>query len=478
MTVTETLPSRMLFSVTTDVATAEKAFHITMSSYQHTSEPRSFFSPDQEPTLDQSLGIRHIGGLDNFSIPHPASLIVGDSSDAGAATGGSGPSGYFLGSDIRAAYYTAGLAKGATALTGSGQSVALLELGGYYTPDLTAYFTNTKQTNGVTVTNVLVGSGAMCTAACNDVEQVLDIEQAISMAPGLSSVRVYIGTSSPLNDSAIFAKMASDNLSKQLACSWGWSPADPTTDDPYFKQFATQGQNLFVAAGDNGAYTTTSVNVYPADDIYVTAVGGTVLTTAGAGGAWSSETAWTKSGGGISPNKIAIPTWQPTAVITTANKASKTYRNIPDVAMEANTDNYVCYSTSVTSGSTTVWVPVCTGATVTAKVGTASVSVTGTSYGGTSYAAPRWAAFLALVNQQAIADKYATVGFINPALYLIGEGKTAITGYTYAGAFHDITSGNNGTYSTETGYDLVTGWGSPIGYGTYSLIAQLLGYLK
>jgi kumamolisin len=481
MKVTDTLPTRMLFSVSTDVATVEKAFHVTMSSYQHPSEPRSFYSPDQEPTVDPSLGIRHIGGLDNFSIAHPAGLRegVGDDSVAGAATGGTGPNGYFLGSDIRAAYYTAGLAKGATALTGTGQSVGLFELGGYNPADVTKYFTNAKQTNSVTITNISIPSttAATCTS-CGDVEQVLDIEQAISMAPGLSSVRVYVGTSSPLNDSSIFAKMASDNISKQLACSWGWSPADPTSDDPYFKEFAVQGQNLFVAAGDNGAYTTTSVNVYPADDMYVTSVGGTVLTTASAGGAWSAETAWSKSGGGISPNKIAIPSWQPTAIITTADKASKTYRNVPDVAAEANTDNYVCYTTSVTVGTTTAWPSVCTGSSVTNTAGKTSVTTTGSAYGGTSYAAPRWAAFLALVNQQAVADKYTTVGFINPALYLIGEGKTAITGYTYAGAFHDITSGSNGTYSTETGYDLVTGWGSPIGYGTYSLIAQLLGYLK
>ena len=191
------------------------------------------------------------------------------------------------------------------------------------------------------------------------------------MAPGLASVRVYVSTTS---DVKIFNKMATDNISKSLSCSWGWSPADPTSDDPIFKEFAAQGQNLFVASGDSGAFNSKSSYVYPADDAYVVSVGGTDLTTKSAGGAWASETAWSDSGGGISPNKIAIPSYQTTSgVITTTNKGSKTYRNSPDVAAEANTDNYICYNGTCAGG-----------------------------WGGTSFAAPRWAAYLALVNQQAV----------------------------------------------------------------------------
>ncbi len=136
-------------------------------------------------------------------------------------------------------------------------------------------------------------------------------------------MRVYVSDTS---DVSIFNKMATDNISKSLSCSWGWSPADPSSDDPIFKEFAAQGQNLFVASGDSGAYGTRSRYVYPADDAYVTSVGGTDLTTASAGGAWKSETAWADSGGGISPNNIAIPSYQTSSgVITTANKGSKTF---------------------------------------------------------------------------------------------------------------------------------------------------------
>ncbi len=420
--VTETFANRLVVNVTGTVENIEKAFNVTMGQYQHPTENRTFFAPDREPSANLSFPLWHVSGLDNYSIPHPASLLHAEGAQAGGTqshTTGSGPSGYFIGSDFRHAYY------GGTALTGSGQSVGLLEFAGYNEADVTKYFSQVGQTLSVSVVGVSTdGSSLSCTGSCDDTEQVLDIEVAISMAPGMSQVRVYVSDTS---DTSIFARMASDNDAKSLSCSWGWSPADPSSDDPYFKEFSAQGQNLFVASGDSGAYRTRSSDVYPADDAYITSVGGTDLTTNGAGGSWKSETAWSDSGGGISPNKIAIPTWQQTSgVITTANKGSKTYRNSPDVAAEGNTDNYICYDGTCAGG-----------------------------WGGTSFAAPRWAGYLALVNQQAVANGLATPGFINPTLYSIGLGSSHATN------FHDITSGSNGTYSCETGYDLVTGWGSP-----------------
>jgi xanthomonalisin len=70
-----------------------------------------------------------------------------------------------------------------------------------------------------------------------------------------------------------------------------------------------------------------------------------------------------------------------------------------------------------------------------------------------------------LVNQQSLGHGKATLGFINPAIYTIGLGKS------YASNFHDITSGSNGTYSTEQGFDLVTGWGSPNGAALINALA-------
>jgi kumamolisin len=425
--VTGTYENRMVLNVTGSVGNIEKAFHVKMNSYQHPTENRAFYSADREPSPALGVKLWHITGLDNFSIPQPAGLKR--DAQAPPHTTGSGPSGYFLGSDFRAAYY------GGTALTGAGQSVGLLEFAGYNQADVTKYFSTVGQPLTVSVVGVSTdGSSLSCTGSCDDTEQVLDIEVAISMAPGMNQVRVYVSDTS---DVSMFNKMASENLAKSLSCSWGWSPADTSSDDPIFKEFAAQGQNLFVASGDSGAYRKKSRYVYPADDQFVTSVGGTDLVTASPGGPWQSETGWADSGGGPSPDGIAIPSYQKTAgVITTGNKGSSTLRNAPDVAAEGNTDNYICYDGKCAGG-----------------------------WGGTSFAAPRWAGYLALVNQQSVSHGHATVGFLNPTIYSIGLGSS------YGTDFHDITSGSNGTYSAIQVYDLVTGWGSPNGVALINALA-------
>src|SRR5271165_3088601 len=232
-------------------------------------------------------------------------------------------------------------------------------------------------------------------------------------------------------------------LSMQIGCSWAWSPADPGSDDLYYQKFAAQGQNFFVASGDSGSYPNASSYYYPAEDDYVTAVGGTDLQVTGPGGPWSSETAWVDSGGGISQDGIPIPAWQQLAgVINSSNKGSKTLRNVPDVAAEANFDFYYC---SDQSGC-------------------------GTGLGGTSFAAPMWAGYMALANQQAAANG-ESIGFINPIIYP----QAATGGTTYSNLFHDITSGTSGSYSAVTGYDLVTGWGTPNKSGLINLLAPTSG---
>ena len=75
-----------------------------------------------------------------------------------------------------------------------------------------------------------------------------------------------------------------------------------------------------------------------------------------------------------------------------------------------------------------------------------------------------WAGYMALVNQQSVANGNRALGFINPTLYTIGAGSS------YSTDFHDITSGSNG-YSATTGYDLVTGWGSPNGANLLDALA-------
>jgi subtilase family serine protease len=384
-----------------------------------------------------------VAGLDNYSLPQPQ-FTVRPADAQPEATTGSCPDASFCGSDMRGAYVTG------ISLAGTRQSLGLVEFYGTDLEDLDTYFTNAKQINHVPITLLSVdGASTSCLASegCDDTEQTLDMTQAIGMAPGLASLVAYFGS----NDADIFNAMATaDPLNYQLSCSWSWQPVDPTSNDPYFEEFAAQGQNLFVAAGDYGSWQTSwpAHAAYPAEDAYVTAVGGTDLTTVAPGGQWKTETAWSNGGGGVSPDNIAIPSWQ-TAAAAGCSYCSTTLRNAPDVAANANTTFYVCADQSGPYLN-----------------GTYS-QCTANEFGGTSFAAPMWAGYLALVNQQAIIQSGKPVGFINPELYTIGLSSS------YKSEFHDITSGSNG-YPATTGYDLVTGWGSP----TINLIIKLDETLK
>jgi len=425
--VVATSRNRLNLDVIASVASIEEAFHITMRVYQHPTENRTFYAPDREPTPNVQVRLWRIAGLDNYSIPRPA-LRHKNPNAWPSATTGSGPSASFLGSDMRAAYY------GGTSSTGSGQSLGLLEYYGTDLADLNTYFKNAGQTNNVPITLLSTdGTSTSCVyPSCDDTEQTLDMTQALGMAPGLSSLVMYVGSS----DAAIFNAMATANpLNAQLSSSWTWYPADPSTDQPYFKEFAAQGQNLFQAAGDSGKWGSSS-EIYPADDVYVTSVGGTDLTTSSAAGPWSSESVWVDGGGGISPDKFAIPSWQTTAA-SSCSGCSKTYRNGPDVSANANFTFYVCAD---------------------------QTTCTANEYGGTSFAAPMWAGYLALINQQEVESGGKPLGFINPSLYSIASGSS------YTTDFHDITSGSNG-YSATTGYDLASGLGSPNGAGLINALS-------
>ena len=430
LTVVGTSRNRVNLDVTGSVASIEQAFHVTLGVYQHPTEKRTFFAPDREPTPYLPFPLWHIAGLDNYSIPHPNFVrrAQNELSMKPNATTGSGPSASFLGSDMRAAYY------GGT-LTGSGQSLGLLEFVGTDLADLNTYYKNVGQTNKVPITLLSTdGTTTSCIASqgCDDTEQTLDMTQALGMAPGLTKLVMYIGSTDP----AIFNAMATASpLNAQLSSSWTWFPADPATDNPFFQEFAAQGQNLFQASGDSGAWNSTS-EIFPADDALVTAVGGTDLQTSSAGGPWSSETAWVDGGGGLSPDKYSIPSYQ-TATASGCSACSKTLRNGPDVSANADFTFYVCAD---------------------------QIPCTANHFGGTSFAAPMWAGYMALINQQAVANGNPPLGFINPSLYTIGLSAN------YTTDFHDITSGGNG-FSATTGYDLATGLGSPNGSGLINALA-------
>jgi len=434
--VTNTVPNRRLVDVEAPVDTINRALHIKLGNYRHPTENRNFFAPDREPTVDLGVSLLKITGLTNVSLPHNHMLrgTISQQIKALAHAEGSGPSGNYVPSDIRAAYYGSG------SLNGAGQVVAVFSFEGYKAADLTLFYNQTGTTSSVPVKNVLVnGFSGTCNSRCDDGEQVLDIGNVVGMAPGLKQVLFYEGDSA----TDVLNQMATDNTAKVITSSWGGGDFG-SADDPIYKQFATQGQTYLNASGDDGAYNAQTFDP-PSLDPNILDVGGSSLTTSGAGGAWVSETGWGDtfeglygaSGGGFyKPAGYSIPSYQSAAgVITSTNKGSTTLRNDPDISLEADFDN------------------------VTVSQGSLETGVA-----GTSYAAPRWAGLLALANQQSVAAGHGTVGFVNPKLYQLALSSS------YHSLFHDITSGSNkpaagsGTgFKAVAGFDLVTGWGSPIG---------------
>jgi hypothetical protein len=439
LAVTGTHPDHMLLDVAGAVADVESAFQITLRTYQHPTEARTFYAPDAEPSVEANVPVLDISGLSNFRVPHPKHrkpVPLPRAANPKPKATGSYPGGQFIGNDFRAAYVPG------VALTGAGQMVGLVEFDGYYATDITQYESLANLPN-VPLQNVLLDgfNGRPITGpnAANS-EVALDIEMVISMAPGLSNVVVYeAGPNGLAND--ILSAMAANTAIKQFGCSWDFGDLTSTqrgTMDNYFQKMAADGQSFFNASGDAGAFTGNWPP--PDDDPYITLVGGTTLATCAPGGAWLSETAWNApdyaeatSGGYTANYTIALYALWQQGINMSANQGSTTRRNIPDVAMVAD-DIFIV-----------------------ADKGQYETT------GGSSASVQLWAAFNALVNQQAAASGQQPVGFINPAIYALGKSGSL------SAVFNDITSGNNSAngappeFFAVPGYDLCTGWGSPVG---------------
>ncbi|HXA44442.1 MAG TPA: protease pro-enzyme activation domain-containing protein, partial [Candidatus Angelobacter sp.] len=447
--------NRLVLDVAGNASDIERAFRVHLRTYHHPVEPRTFFAPDTAPSVPANLPVTDIWGLSDYARPKPAVVLTDNSQASPQFNNGTGPGGSYLGRDFRNAY-----AHGSP-LNGAGQTVALVEFDGYYPQDISNYVAQCGYSQ-VPLQNVYVdsvdGTPGYSGIANAVLEVSLDIELIIAMAPGLSRVIVYEGGGSPYD---VYNSIATDNLARQISSSWlvgaGLS-ADFTgsggTLDSILSEMAAQGQAFFQAAGDADAYTGSqtlngSTGPIPVDSIYVTSVGGTSLAMNSNSTAYKFESVWnwggnTGSGGGISTN-YSIPAWQ-APVNMTANSGSATNRNLPDVAMVAESV-FVVHDNGQLDNS---------GA-------------------GTSCAAPLWAGYCALINQQSVGTSPGGqgAGFLNPALYSIG------TSSNYTACFNDVTNGNNvgantpGLFNAVPGYDLCTGWGSPAGTNLINAIAPL-----
>ena len=442
--VVKTYHDREMVGAVAPVSIVDRAFHVTLYYYWYPKEHRQFFAPDVEPSIDVDLPIIFIDGLNSFSVPRRGKLVrpiatVTQRKIQRGSAGGSGQNGTYWAADFRTAYASG------VPFTGTGQTVGLVEFSSYDSSGVETYEARAGINPPVPVNALPFDNFLNSSDNTPSFEATQDIEQVVGMAPGLSAVDVF---EDPWNYETILSNMVAHTEISQFSNSWV-IPAGPNpTADNYLVQMPMDGQSFFTASGDGDAYI--DPIPWPADDPYVTSVGGTNLTMNGAGALYASEAVWNSgfmrpgwccagnwgnggywgSGGGISTS-YAIPYWQ-FGVSTLANGASTTMRNVPDVAMIASTI-FGYYE-----------------------------GQTAEAY-GTSFAAPLWAGFTALVNQQAATWKIPPVGFLNPALYQIAQGPL----YNYA--FHDIATGSNewqlspSQFSAVNGYDLCTGWGSPQG---------------
>lgn len=466
LSVTNVSSNGLLIDASATVTQAEATFQVQINNYQ--SKANTFFANANPPTIPAALSsiILSIGGLDNSAKMHPLYQVAHAAAHAmlggpkhkqfgqlnprvsHAANGGFGQT------ELTGAYDSSPLQQ--AGVQGNNQTVAVFELDGYQSSDITQYLQN-YNLGTPSITNVLVdnfdgsaGDGA--------IEVELDIEVVAAMAPKANQI-VYEGPNTTQGVNDTYNQIVTDNKAQVTTISWGECEAQSgnaelQTLDNIFKQGAAQGIAMFAAAGDSGAYDCNDSNLAvdsPADDPYITGVGGTNLQLSnesyGSESVWSDPTDSERSalgsggGGGIS-SFFPQPSWQTGPGV--ANQYSTGNREVPDVAADADpATGYAIYCTVTAAGcQSSGWITV----------------------GGTSAAAPMWAGSTATINEYLQKQGKSIIGFANPALYSLENAQQQFP------PFHDVTSGNNLFYPATTGYDEASGWGSP---DTYNIARDL-----
>jgi subtilase family serine protease len=336
-----------------------------------------------------------------------------------------------------------------------------------------------------------------------DIEVDADIEMQLTISPDAQNILVYNAPNDFTGQTELdeYTAIANDDQAAVVSSSWGVCENDVTAayvqaENEIFEQMALQGQSMFSAAGDTGAYDcirsdgTTIVNVDdPPAQPWVTDVGGTSLETDNPGTnphpsyPYGVETVWntddlcsdaapssandnlggffwcanTGAGGGGSSQYWGRPFYQfgqgvNNPYTTYANGTTQCAlastgtpcREVPDIS--ANADEF--------TGPTEY----CTGNASTPYSACATISTVPAGWfqiGGTSLSSPLVSGIF--------ADRDSFQGFrtgnANPLIYLLLN----LAPNVY---FHDITgigqtTNNNGLFPTTPGYDEATGVGSP-----------------
>ncbi|MBA3824976.1 MAG: peptidase S53 [Ktedonobacterales bacterium] len=446
ITVDSVASNHLLIDVHGSATQVEKAFAVNLGQFRY--QGRTVFAPTTEPSVPGTLAgtITAIAGLDNVAVYHHHATLMQPQAGKPAQHPSLGPGGGYTPSELRTAYDMNSLISSAN---GAGQTVAIFELDGYKTTDVNTYLSN-YGLGSANYSNVLV-DGATNTAGAGAIEVELDMEVVSAIAPGAAQ-KIYIGPNTTAGVNDTYNRIVTDNVAKVSSTSWGLCEASSGTSElqslnNIFTQAAAQGQAIYSASGDSGAYDCNNTSLAvdsPSDDPNVVGVGGTNLQT-GTGGTYTSESVWScttctqrsakgSGGGGGLSTFFAKPSYQTGPGVS--NSFSNGKRQLPDVSADADPNSgYSIYCTVTASGcsATSGW----------------------TSVGGTSAAAPLWAGLSADVNQYLIAQSKPTLGSASASLYALFN-----TAQTFS-AYHDVTSGNNLFYPATSGYDQASGIGTP-----------------
>ncbi|MFY9864454.1 MAG: protease pro-enzyme activation domain-containing protein [Trebonia sp.] len=324
---------------------------------------------------------------------------------------------------------------------GTGQTIAIIELGGGYTQsDLDMYFSGLGLATP-SVTAVGVDGGSNSPGQPSDGEVELDIQVAGAVAPKAAQLVYFAANTDQGFINAIAQAVHTTPPPIVVSISWGqsedqWSEQSRNSMDSVFADAAALGVTVTVAAGDNGSSddpnSTSGVHVdFPASSPHVLACGGTQLIGNLSTNTITSEVVWNElannegaGGGGVS-DVFPLPSWQANVGVPTIAGGTSTGRGVPDVA--GNADPVTGYLVVVDGKQQPI--------------------------GGTSAVAPLWAGLIARL-AQATGKKF---GLLQPLIY------GGVTAGAAAQGFNDITQGNNGAYSAGPGWDATTGLGSPNG---------------
>jgi kumamolisin len=409
-------------------------FHTSFASFMtaHNGEGRVTLSP---PRLPDALNgrVKGVVGLSSGAQYAPLARLAKPGPRANVGTGVDGTG--YAPSDFRTAYDVP--AQTSSAKT---EVVGIFEQAGFRQSEITTF----ENAYGLPNTPISAVSVDGTTPKYNfevDLEVVLDIDTVIGQNPDVSSIIVYAASVNTDFSTALidaFNTIGDADVAKVINISYGLDENQQgasavEAEGAALVQLEDQGQSVFVSSGDDGAAGRegTGLNAPdPGSQPLVTGVGGTTMNTVTAGGAYASEVAWSDTGGGVS-DVWSIPSYQLVhgKSIALKNGGSATFRNVPDVAADADPNTGASVYCTIYGG----WVQV----------------------GGTSLAAPLWTAWVSIINADRVAKGEPRVGFLNPLLYPYGSYEGLI-------GFHDITSGSNGSpgYTAGTGYDNVTGFGS------------------